>query len=546
MKLIAADLRALANLPASPAGRRIVFGMVIGLGILAAMSWQLAALASRHVGNLVARDGADDAPLLGLLGHGLTICPVVATWTGLAMARQQLFETPELVLWRQAPIAAMRGPLQVFVRAVLVSTLWAATLSSPWLVTVLRQTPAPPLAYALVPIAILACTAPLLASMLGVQIVLVRFLSGRWLRLLLALVAALASVGFTLWLLLTLFRGGRERIAALSQAAADGGADLPPSVAAAARLLTGAATGEPTLPNLLPVVAWLAAAIAVLLVAAPLHSRAHERYVESDRPLWRRRGRWSTSLTANMRRKEFAQVIQQPGALIGFLVFAVLVFVLSQRNVLVADILSRHLLPRELRHTAAMLTWWFLAILLVLYAHMGRLALWDGRQWSLYVSSPAHPGQILRGKLQAIAVFLLWPLVLVTGAGVYFLGADASSLGWFAGFASAGSLCALGVVATIGTWPRLLRPDADGQILQGGRSFLAAMVMVTTFQLTMLPAILAWAWLLQRSARRQLPRAAVLELAPTALALALAYGLLVAALGTWLGQRNYRRLLAAR
>ena len=39
MSLIAADLRALANLPTSAVGRRMTLSLAIGLGLLSLMSW---------------------------------------------------------------------------------------------------------------------------------------------------------------------------------------------------------------------------------------------------------------------------------------------------------------------------------------------------------------------------------------------------------------------------------------------------------------------------------------------------------------------------
>ena len=538
MSLLLADLRALANLPTTAVGRRISIGMVIGLSLLGLMAWWLATFVLDRV--------SFEESLTGALGYALMTCPVVATWLGLAIGQRQLFETPELMLWRQAPIPAARGSLQIFFRAVFVSSLWSCALAGPMVVALLRKHGSDPRAYWLIVPAIVACTAPLLATLLGAQIVMVRFFAGRWMRLVLSAIAALASVGFTIWLLLNLFTTGSDRIAEVREAAQSGDR-LRMSVRDAAEMLSQAADGQLQTPSLLYVVLWIAAAFAVFGLASLLHARAHERHIESDRPLWRRSGRrWPTSLASNVRKKEFAQVLQQPGALIGFLVFAILVFALAREHVLVDTILRQTRLPREVRTIAALLTWWFLAVLLVLYTHMGRLALWDGSQWPLYMASPERPGTILRGKLHAIATFLMWPLLLVAVVGVQMIGANAREVAWFVGFALAGTLGALGVVAVIGTWPRLMRPDAEGQIMQGGKSFLAAMVMVTTFQITMIPAILFWSWLTRLARYNRLDSEQVAEHLPTLLAGAFGYGLLMALLGTWLGSRNYRTLLAPR
>lgn len=545
MKLVLADLRALANLPTNAIGRRMTLGLVIGLALLVLMSWWLASavLQSNQLQRLMGASSDEDFTAR-LLGYGLTTCPMVATWLGLATAQRQLFETPELMLWRQAPIPGYRGPLQIFLRAVFISTLWSCSLAAPFVVAVMHHSPAPTSAYALIPLAILGCTVPLLATLLSVQILMVRFLAGRWLRLVLSAVAALASVAFTIWLLLTLFTNGGARIQEVAEAASTP-RRLPMTVHAAATMLSHAVNRTLTMQHVLPVLLWSIGSFLLFAGAAVLHPRAHERFVEADRPIWRRSNhRWPTSLASNVRKKEFAQVLQQPGALIGFLVFAVLVFALAKERVLVDNILSQNRLPHEVRNLAALLTWWFLAVLLVLYAHMGRLALWDGAQWPLYMASPARSRWILRGKLQAIGAFLLWPLLLVAGAGMQILDVQVSTVMWYFGFALAGTLIALAVVAVVGTWPRLMRPDSEGQILQGGKSFLAAMVMVSVFHMTMVPAIFEWSKVVGRN--RFISSELVAEQLPMVLGRAALYATVIAVLGFLIGARNYRRLLAPR
>jgi len=547
MSLLLADLRALSNLPTTAAGRRITISLMIGLGLLSLMSWWLATAIvndQRLLQLIGERAGKDTLPRL--IGYGLMTCPMVATWLGLATAQKQLFETPELMLWRQAPISSLKGPLQIFVRAVFLSTIWSVALAAPFVVAVMQRSPAPWVAYALIPVAIITCTVPLLATLLTVQILMVRFLAGRWMRLILSAIAAIASVGFTIWLLLNLFSTGRDRIEEVVRATSIKDR-MPMTVHAAATMLAHACNRTLSAAHLLKTTSWIAGSLLVFGLGAFLHARAHERYMESDKPIWRRRKhRWPTSLASNIRRKEFAQVLQQPGALIGFLLFAILVFVLASERVLVSNILSQDRIAQEAREIAAMLTWWFLAVLLVLYAHMGRLALWDGAQWPLYMASPARPASILRGKLQAIAAFLMWPLLLVAFVSTQTLGVGVYSISWFVGLALAGTLVALGVVAVIGTWPRLMRPDAEGQILQGGKSFLAAMLMVTTFQCALTPAFYLWFTLTHHVQRNRITSFQVEQWLPWLLGAAVVYGLLVATAGLWIGGRNYRRLLAAR
>ena len=544
MNLLRADLRLLGNLVATTAGRRLLVGVATGHVLLAAMSWLFATtlLGQRHLLATIHRQSGGDS-LPGLLGYGLMACPLVATWLGLALAQRQLFEAPELPLWRTAPIAGWRGPLQALLRAMFVSGTWALALAGPFVVAVLQARAAPMVAYALVPVAIAGATAPLLATLLAVQIVLVRFFAGRWLRLCFVILSALASVGFMTWFLLTLFAPGPQRLQD-AVAVASQPQQLPWAVASGARLLADAADGEIDLAVLLRVLGWLLGSVVAFTFVARLHPHACERHLAAEPPLWRHRSRrWPVAVAAAVRRKEFAQVLQQPGALIGFLVFAMLVFALTRNEVLVSGLVGNDRLPRPVVQLGVLLIHWFLAVLLVLYAHMGRLVLWDGPQWSLYMASPAAPGLLLRGKLQSVFVFLLWPLLLVAVTGAWSQAADRLTLIAFVGAGLGGNLAALGVLAIIGTWPRLMRPDQGGQVLQGGRSFLAALLLVVTFELACAPVVVGW-WWCNRELESWRPDSHELQAAAAAVvAAALVYGSLLATIGNWIGTRNMRRLL---
>ena len=544
MGLLVADLRTLANLALTRLGRRALLGLGIGLVLLATISWWFAHTILEHPQlqwRLVRNHPGEE--LRGLIGYGLMACPLVATWLGLSLAQRQLFEAPELSLWRQAPLAGWRGPLQVLLRAGFVSSCWAAVLAGPFVVAVLQRSAATASTYALLPLAIVGATVPLLGSLLAVQIVLLRFFAGRWLRFVLAITGALASVGFSTWLLLTLFRSPQARVQSVATIAEEP-QSLPWTVDLGAQLLADSANGGFDGRALLGLSAWLLLTFAGFQIVARLHPAAYERHLAAEPPLFRRAGqRWPASLAAVVRNKEFAQVLQQPGALISFLVFGVLVFALTKQQVMVGGILGNPRLPPEVAQLGALCAQWFLAVLLVLYAHMGRLVLWDSGQWSLFVGAPVAPRALLRGKLVAIGVFLLWPLLLVAGSGAQLLGVEAPTLSVFAGIALGGTLAALGVLAVVGTLPLLMRPDDGGQIVQGGRSFLAALVLVLVFQLVMAPGVVAWSWLVEHVTATRGRAADSWQWAPWLVAAALAYGLLVAALGVWIGGRNFRRLL---
>ena len=84
MGLIAADLRALANLPTNAVGRRMTLGLVTGLGLLALLSWWLAdaVMNSTELRQAIGINRHQDV-IARLLGYGWMTCPMVATWLGL-------------------------------------------------------------------------------------------------------------------------------------------------------------------------------------------------------------------------------------------------------------------------------------------------------------------------------------------------------------------------------------------------------------------------------------------------------------------------------
>jgi len=540
MGLLRADLQSLGNLPRETIGRRVLMHAGFGMALMALLSWWIATnFLSRPELMQLAHERTGGS-LAGMIGMGLIPCPVAATWLGLSIAQRQLFETPELALWQSAPIQLWRGTIQILLRACFLAVLWAAALSSPFVLTLLASENAPLMAYALLPLVIVAATVPLMAVLLMFQIVMVRLFAGRMLRLFLTALAALASVGLSVWLLINLCagnEGSRNLVTSTTTPAA-----LPWTVDSGAALLASAIGSTFDGSALRTTLAWLAFACAVFWFAARLHPRALEAHRLAEPPARRHKTRWPANLAAVIRRKELAQVLQQPGALIGFLVFAVLVFALVNRQVGVGSILGNYRVPLELRHAGAMLTHWFLATVLVLYPHMGRLVLWDAAQWSLYTTSPAARSSILRGKLEAVGMLLLWPMLLVAVVGGHAVGATPRTLGLFASMALPGTLIALGVLALIGTMPWLVRPEEGGNMAQGGRGFMASMLLVIVFELAISPFVLGL-YLVWRSAEHNLlTLEEVRDWTPMVIGATWLVGLAILGLGVAIGARNYRKL----
>jgi hypothetical protein len=113
----------------------------------------------------------------------------------------------------------------------------------------------------------------------------------------------------------------------------------------------------------------------------------------------------------------------------------------------------------------------------------------------------------------------------------------------FAGFAAAGTLAALAVIAAIGTWPWLVRRELDGRLTQGSRGLVGSLALMTCYLLAVAPGYVAYRLALAE-ARTQRPDFG--PLLPLALGAAFALGALEFAAAGWLAVRNYRRLLAPR
>ena len=221
------------------------------------------------------------------------------------------------------------------------------------------------------------------------------------------------------------------------------------------------------------------------------------------------------------------------------LLFGALIWLFASRRMLVQPILESGM-PAPAQQVGSMLLLWSLAVLMALNSNMGRIAVQDSAQWALWQLSPAPAAAILRAKLQALFVLLLWPIALVIAVGVHVLDAGLLPTLVFLGCALFGSLLAIGVLAFVGTLPWLVRPDASGRPGHGARPLVAAMLLVLLFELALVPPVITAIWLGPELAMHPegLGEAALHMLAVCALT-----GMPVFLTGTWLGSRNFARLL---
>jgi hypothetical protein len=545
MGLLLADLQGLCN-GLRGDGRTGLAGRLLPPLLLGGLHWVLGTFLLQH-GELLQLLHRRGDPVQYLCAHALAPGPIVAGWIGFALAQRQLFEAPELVLWQSAPLRAGRAALQVLLRSSGTAVLWAAALILPLSVQLLLAGDAPCAAYGWMLVALLAAVVPPLCCVLALQIVLLSAARGRAARWLLSLASALAAFGFPVFLLAQVFAGGQGSAGELAEQAR-GGATGSPLTAGAARLLAEALGGPVSAGALLAVAVPTVVCLLLALAAARLHGSAVQNH-QLAAPVRRGRlARWPADAAAVVWRKELAQLMQQPGSLLHMLLVGAVVHVFAAQGTLVRGVLAGGGLPPPVPQCAGMLTLWFLAVLMLLYTHMGRLAASDGAQWPLYMAAPLSPRTLLRAKLQVIALLLLWPLFVSGWAGVQWLDAGLDAMLVYGALATAGSLAALAVVAAVGTWPWLLRTELDGRLSQGSRGLVGSMVLVLTFYLALLPAFLAWAWLLAELHAQPPDRASTVLAESWPVVLPSALGLGAALLGAALlvGSRQYRHLLAPR
>ncbi len=542
MGLLAADLQALGNVLRGREGRRPLFGHLVTLTVLAGISSILgeAMLAQPSLRDAVlhARGGG----VRTLLGAALGPSFLVAVWFGFGHAWRALFETPELPLWRQAPLPAWRPPLQVLLRILFLCWLWASALCTPFALRVLGLTSAPPAAVLMVPVAVLVCLLPTLAMVMAAQILMQRFLAGPAAQTLATVLAGLASLAFAGFLTASAFAPSSEQAAALATFVRQQ-PELPGAAGLGADLLAWTAGRELPARTAPALLGWLGLPLLLFLLVGLLHPRAAENSARVRAGRGRRRRPLADTVVAAVRQKELAQIAQQPGHLIGMALFAVLLWVFARNGVLVRPILTAPMLPLPARQCGAMLGLWFLAALMALNGNMGRVALQDGAQWSLYQLAPARPGAILRGKLEAIATLLLWPVLVVAFLGAQVFGAGLATVLVFLGMALLGNGIALGVLALVGTMPWLLRPDESGRLGQGARPLLAAMLLVLAFELALAPALVTALILADLLGQDAIPLGTAAALQAGALG---ASALLAAVAGGLVGARNFARLLRPR
>lgn len=542
--LIWSDLQATANSFVRRGARAPLIGTAMTLLLIGALSQ----LFGRVLVDAVLQRNEVLAHYSTAALFGLIVTPtsLVSIWFGLAACQRRLFEARELDLLLTAPLRPTRIVFASFGRVWLLTCVYSLALVGPTSHMLLSSFEAPGYAWGVLVGCIALATGAPLAGIIAVTIALLRWFAGRTIKILLTLLISALSLAFSLFLLSAAF--GRERQAHAVLDLASGERPQPWMIEAAGNLMA-ASLGEPWAhDSVLRGLGSLALALLVLMFISRWHPGAVERSRLSERPpLSLGLGRpWPTRPIALLRRKEFARILQEPRQLFGLVLYGLMLVLAARTRLLIDAPLAVEEAPERARQVVAMLTLWFLGVLMALPTNFGRFVLGDGRQWDLYRSAPVRPRHLLIAKLQASAAILAWPWIVVAVIGATVLDFDRLAVGVYLALSLCGNALALAILTPIATLPLLVKPQDDGTTGQHGRTLLAVFGLILLFEvLVAVPGIVAWIFLAHRwEAGAPIPQETTLALYAIGAATAYATALTVPA--WWLSRRNLRALLRPR
>lgn len=251
---------------------------------------------------------ADESGSLLRLAAAVALVPPLLLALSLAsqMVRNGLYERGEASLTLTTPVPSGGLPQIVFVRVVVSGTLFGVALAAPCLLSLLESAELPQLASLLAIPAVVIALAPLAAFVVGVQILLLRFLATPRVKLAVQGVTGLMGTAFAVLAMFGFLASDddTERLVLYLEEIPRAPAllDVP-----AAIVLAGA--GKPLDPaTLLYALALLAAGPLVLYAMGPLYRRVFENSMVAAPPVLapsRRRG-WPTTVARSVLARDVA------------------------------------------------------------------------------------------------------------------------------------------------------------------------------------------------------------------------------------------------
>lgn len=487
LRLLTADLASLANLFRRREGRRLLFSAALSLGFLGFVADLFGQIVARspQLGQMAGGAGGMDS----LLGSMLVPALLLSLWFGFGGGPRQLFELRQIEMLLQAPLAAPKVLLATWLRFGAIVSLWCTVLCAPMAGRV-GEGLGVRVPWTVAAIACACLALPAVAVLLSLQVVLMRFFAGRFTRLLLTSLGAAGSIAFSLLLIAGVL--AQEETVRMILAAARGQAVWPFLLDAPARLWAELVRdGVPRVATIGRVLAVLGGAAGLVAAVGVLYRTAYENARGSVEPVlrWGRGRRWPSAATAVVFRKEIAQMLHQPGQLVGLLFSAVLVVVLAGGRFLGGAFAQDMPATEGERHVFVMLALWLFAQLTVAPGCLMRIVISEGTQWVVFVGAPVRSLSLLLGKLGAVALLMTWPAVVAGAVGVVRYGVGPTTLLAFVAVVPACILWTAAATTMVGTIPTLMRPRPERNNLL---ALVGVVLLMVVLQVTAVPGLLAW------------------------------------------------------
>ncbi len=545
--LIAAELRAFANLVRHPSGRGDFVGVLITLVCVSVGALMIARRILPSEAIELLRDDPDG--VLARLAFGVAAMPVLFLSLGLAMSAMEsaLFHRADGDLLLTAPTPPHSTLWLGFLRTILTCVLFGLPLALPVMlrVTYAARPDAGIATYVAVSAAgalTLALTlAPLIVGVTIVQIVLMRWFASPRVRMAMQLVTVLLLLTFSLAAMAGLL--GDETATRAVETLFEAGTmpwafDL---IAVLPAMVIGIA---PDLAILAIVVAGACTPFVVLPILGRAYPRARENATVAARPLFRaRRGkgneiRWPRTLVASGLRREIAQYTGDPG---GALVYVFLGVLIVWGHVSEVGGGPPSGLPESVALAFAAQQRFAIVLTLTSALVVPFATTSERKQLDVLATSPASREKLLRAKSCGIALPLIW-CHLVAMTAMIATGTPAAGVGLFAIFSLPMLGAALGCVLAASTIPvfTLHDPDSPGSQMT---AVLGPQVLVLAAEVGLLYVLLRSAKSTRRAMRHLIEQeggTAISVLVPF-VATVVVVGAALLAIGYGLAVRNVTR-----
>ncbi len=419
--LLRTELQANANLFLTEGGRRDLLGMSITM-VCTAFG---AMLIFRKI--LEYGEGKESDPLQGLelLFLGLTLVPAIFLSMTLVLhsARSGLFERPEAELVLTSPVPPRVGVGLVFLRSLVTCILFSIPLTLPTVAMVCNRFGLGLTPVFLAPVVLLIVLVPVIAPVVMVQIILMRWFASPRMKVLLQGIGALVTATFALLGMLGLLADDDQVEGMVEKLSASPG--LFESMTGPAQLLLLGQGPIPSATTWLSLVALVFVPLMLMNLAARLYPRAHENSVVSGRPLWRTKTRspgetgirWPVSVASSVARRDLAHNLQEPGALFVYLFLAGLIIWAMISSF--GEIESKSL-PVEINRLFQILSQSSMILLILGMLITPSLYSEELRQRPLLATSPASPRSLFFGRIPGLSVpyVVCWLVSVVTAVAL--------------------------------------------------------------------------------------------------------------------------------